>query len=296
MDLPGLGRTFIREAAGPPGAPVLFLLHGLSATGGLNWAPAFALLSREFRVVAIDHRGHGRGIRSRHFRLVDCADDVVATADQLGIDTFAAVGYSMGGPIAQLIWHRHPERVSAMVLCATSRDFRGRINERLVFTALAAVGLGLTPVPRVLSSSGVGWLVKRAISRFSEVELGSWAAGEFRHHDLRLVVEAAAALGRFSSREWIDEVDVPTAVMATTHDQLVPLRRQLKLAQHIATSVVHPIEGDHLAVVRASKQFLSALLESCREVTGSTPPQPRAQASRRLRSLPDPPSTGQAAS
>ncbi len=60
--LSGRGTTFVRELAGPAGAPTLVLLHGLAATGGLNWGPSFGPLSRVFRVVAIDHRGHGRGI------------------------------------------------------------------------------------------------------------------------------------------------------------------------------------------------------------------------------------------
>ena len=40
--LPGRGRTFVRELAGPPGAPVLMLLHGWTATGSLNWSATIA--------------------------------------------------------------------------------------------------------------------------------------------------------------------------------------------------------------------------------------------------------------
>ncbi len=36
LDLPGRGRTFIRDVEGPPGAPVLMLLHGWTATADLN--------------------------------------------------------------------------------------------------------------------------------------------------------------------------------------------------------------------------------------------------------------------
>jgi 3-oxoadipate enol-lactonase len=94
----------VREAPGPPGAPTILLLHGLAATADLNWFRAFAPTAEHFRVVSIDHRDHGRGIRSREaFRLSACADDAVALADQLGIETFIPVGYSMGGPIAQLV-------------------------------------------------------------------------------------------------------------------------------------------------------------------------------------------------
>ena len=134
VNLPGRGTTFVRDLAGPPGAPVVVLLHGLAATADLNWSGCYATLGAHFRVVALDNRGHGRGIRARgRFRLADCADDVAAVADVLGLRTFVVVGYSMGGPIAQLVWHRHPDRVDGLVLCATSRNFRGHPRERLMF-------------------------------------------------------------------------------------------------------------------------------------------------------------------
>src|SRR5438105_8295167 len=100
VELPGRGTTFIREV-GPPDAPALFLLHGLSASADLNWFASFNSLARPYRVVALDQRGHGRGIRlrGRTFRLEDCADDVAALADVLGIEDIIPVGYSMGGAV-----------------------------------------------------------------------------------------------------------------------------------------------------------------------------------------------------
>ena len=120
LDLPGRGRTFIREVAGPPGAPTLLLLHGLGATADLNWFTAYSALGRLFHVVAMDHRGHGRGIRSRtRFRLADCADDAAAVCDALGISSVVAVGYSMGGPISQLLWRRHRDVHMRLMLLGT---------------------------------------------------------------------------------------------------------------------------------------------------------------------------------
>src|SRR5205085_6777031 len=76
VELPGRGTTFVRELDGPPGAPVLLLLHGWTASSDLNWFGAYDALGHAHRVIALDHRGHGRGIRSaRWFRLEDCADD-----------------------------------------------------------------------------------------------------------------------------------------------------------------------------------------------------------------------------
>ena len=45
VELPGRGTTFIREVEGPPGAPTVLLLHGLMASGGLNWYQAFEPLA-----------------------------------------------------------------------------------------------------------------------------------------------------------------------------------------------------------------------------------------------------------
>ncbi len=267
MDLPGRGRTFVRETPGPPGAPVVLLLHGLSATGGTNWATTFAPLGHRYRVIAVDHRGHGRGMRCDHFRLGDCADDVAALADVLGIDRFIPVGYSMGGPIAQLIWHRHPERVAGMVLCATSRDFRGRIDDRVLFLGIGGLNVGLHSLPKAFGVTGWSAIAGILAGGLVTADLRRWSAGELRGHDPRLICEAALALGGFSSRSWIDEIDIPVAVIATAHDQMVPLRRQLKLAEHIPSAVLHPIDGDHFAVTRRADQFLAALLESCDEVS-----------------------------
>ena len=255
--LPGRGTTWVREVDGPPGAPVAMLLHGLGATAALNWAPAFGPLSQSFRVVAIDHRGHGRGIRTRRFRLADCADDVVALADTLGVDRFIAVGYSMGGPIAQLAAYRHPDRVEGLVLCATSRDFRGKPAERLQFAALgmAAAVSGLLPARRTLAVPVEGAAVP-----------DTTVADELRRSDPITVLQAAEALGRFTSRAWLGSLTVPTSVVLTTRDRLVPLRRQSKLLGAIAGAVGHPVEGGHLDCAASPARFGQVVTEACEVV------------------------------
>ena len=111
----------------------LVLLHGLGMTADLNWGATYAELSRLFRVVAPDLPGHGRGVHPwPNFSLEECADHIVALADSLGIDRFIACGYSMGSLVAQLVWRRHPDRVTGLVLGATSRNFLGSPAERLV--------------------------------------------------------------------------------------------------------------------------------------------------------------------
>ncbi len=263
--LPGRGTTFIRETPGPARAPTLVLLHGLGATGGLNWRPAFDSLSRSFRVVAIDHRGHGRGISIREpFRLADCADDVAALADTLELERFVPVGYSMGGPIAQLIWHRHPDRVAGLVLCATACNFAPAERRQLAFAYSRLLKIAGWFAPRsVLRRLAQDWLAG-AMTR--DPELRSRVMAELGGSDPVAVSQAGAAVARFSSAGWISGIDVPTAVVVTEQDGLVPPERQLQMARMIQGATVHRVPGDHSVCVTRPELFVPALMEACTSV------------------------------
>lgn len=264
IDLPGRGTTFARIAQGPASAPTLLLLHGWTANADLNWFRCFAPLSRRFNVVAIDHRGHGRGIRThRPFSLSDCADDAAALVRALGLTSVIAVGYSMGGPIAQLLWRRHPEVVDGLVLCATSRNFGRSVPERAMFTGL----LGLSGVAKVTPAALRRQVAGRIFgSRFEQSPLGAWLAEELKRNDPSTVLQAGWSIGRFSSADWIGDVDVPTAVLITTRDNVVSPRRQLRLAESIPGADVIRVVGDHGVCVMDPGRFVPALLDGCTRV------------------------------
>jgi len=265
--LPGRGKTFVRELKGPRGAPTLVLLHGLGVDADLNWFTSYASLAERYRVLAIDHRGHGRGIRTPLFRLADCADDVVALCDLLEIRTIVPVGYSMGGPIAQLLWYRHRDRVSGMVLCATAARFVQNAGRQFA----AAMGPAVAAVARFSSRAlPHNPIVRQLIaSRMADPGLREWVASRERRTDPSAVLQAAAAVGRFSSRDWIGGVDVPTAVVITQFDRLVPRARQEELVHRIGTATEHRVLGDHAVCVTRPDLFLPVLLDGCASVTGS---------------------------
>jgi pimeloyl-ACP methyl ester carboxylesterase len=268
--LPGRGRTFVRQLAGPPGAPTLVLLHGWTATADLNWWAAYGPLAEHYRVLALDHRGHGRGIRSeRPFRLEQCADDVAALAFQLGIGRIVPVGYSMGGPIAQLLWRRHPQLVDGLVLCATSAWFMGSVRERVLVSVASGTSAvaGAVPLGRLTSAALgklTGWRGRRTP--------GWWGFEEVARHDWAQVVEAGRDTLRFDSREWVGDVDVPTAVVVTDDDTVVPTARQRDLVARIPRAGTWPVHGGHAVCTTAPHRFLPSLLAACRSVTGSTSP------------------------
>ena len=263
VELEGRGTVMVRDHGGADDAPVLVLLHGWTATADLNWFTSYAALGERYRVIAFDHRGHGTGLRTKKpFRLEDCADDVVDVATQLGIDRFVPVGYSMGGPVASLVWRRHRERVRGLVLCATAPYFAGRREERLSFLGLT----GLATVARFTPEQTRIWLTEQLYLQRKTEKWEPWAIQEAAAHDWRMVLEAGKAIGRFSSSEWIAEIDVPTSVVLTMRDQVVPIRRQAKLFEQIRDVRAFRVDGNHDAVVANADRFVPTLLRAIESV------------------------------
>jgi pimeloyl-ACP methyl ester carboxylesterase len=155
--------------------------------------------------------------------------------------------------------------VDGLVLCATSRNFSGRPRERFMF---GMVG-GAAPLARISNGRMRDRVAERLITaRVPESEsLASWMRQEFRRGDPAKIVEAAASLGRYSSHDWIGTVDVPTAVVVTTQDRLVPPHRQQKLADSIPGAFVVPVAGDHGVCVGDPSAFVPALVDACTRVT-----------------------------
>lgn len=263
VELPGRGTTRVWECAGPPGAETLVLIHGVAGTAELNWGKVFAPLGRHFRVVAADLRGHGDGIplRSR-FRLEDCADDVAALADVLDIRTFAAVGYSMGGMVAQLLYRRHASRVSRLVLCSTARNVCGSPVEQMAALVVPAMAATLQWNP-MLHLMGADFFGLGLLGRVDDPATARWARAQLSRTTLATTLSATRAVCAFTSDSWISQVDVPTAVVITARDHVVPPDRQRALARAIPGASVHHLDADHGACVNAPQMFARVLLEAC---------------------------------
>lgn len=267
VELLGRGSTYVVDVPGPPGAPVLILIHALGCTANLSWYPSFAELSEHYRVVAFDQRWHGRGVQSPKFRLDDCADDVVAVADALGIERFVVVGYSMGGAIAQLVWRRHRNRVEGLVLCATARNFAGKAIERAWFTMTKGA------MNRLGQRAEQG--VQRAFAKIVDCDgssvtaetLPKWALAEFRSTSAWSMLAVLDEIGRFDSAPWVGQVRVPTSVVVAGNDRIIPTRRQHRLAASIPLATTHEFEGNHAGMVLGAERFVPVLLEACRSVT-----------------------------
>jgi pimeloyl-ACP methyl ester carboxylesterase len=221
-------------------------------------------------VLALDLRGHGRGIRSRlPFRLEDCADDAAALIDTLELGCVTAVGYSMGGPVAQLLWKRHQGVVAGLVLCATATRFGARqeLGGPLGTLSLGA-SMALSLLPEMVRRQGMtlasrNWAANRVIP--------AWAIEEWERNEPGALIQAGLALGRFDSTGWIGTVDVPTAVVVTALDSTVSPRRQWNLARSIPGAVAFPVQGDHRVCVEQPGLFVPALMAACRRTRATEP-------------------------
>ena len=162
------------EVFGPEDGYPVVLAHGITCAIRV-WAYQIADLARDFRVIAFDHRGHGRSAvparRDRYGLDYLAADlDAVLEATLAPGERAVIAGHSMGG-IAITSWsQRYPARV---LRCA---DAVALINTT---TGDLLRDVKLLPVPRPLSASRVragGLLLKRlgAAGRRRALEVFSW--------------------------------------------------------------------------------------------------------------------------
>ncbi len=258
--VPGRGEFFLRDSGGD--GPALLLLHGWMFSADLNWALSYRTLAEAgYRVLAMDHRGHGRGLRSRRpFRLADCAADCAAVLEAEGARGATAVGYSMGGAISQLLAHDHRASVGGVVMCATSAHFSSPLMRR-TWRAMPAVRFAL-------GVGGAGaWeraLVQMGIPKGPRSE---WIAAELSRGSAADIAEAGRELGRHDARHLLPAIRQPAASVVTSRDRSVPPSLQHELASGLRATV-HEVAADHMAVAADPDGFNSALLEAIASVEG----------------------------
>jgi 3-oxoadipate enol-lactonase len=260
--VPGRGEFFVRDSGETdPARPAVLLLHGWMVTADLNWHSVYdPLVEAGYRVLAIDHRGHGRGLRAMApFRLADCAADAAAVLRELGIEQATIVGYSMGGVIAQLLVRDHPDVVGGVVLSGTCQHFQDPQTRR-VWKWMGVVGVSLGLAPRQFY---------RAWFRSARIRLDertAWLLSELMRHESRDVAEAGRELGRFDSRPWLAALRrLPTAMVLTGRDQMVAPVKQRELAAALAAEV-YEVPLNHLDVTERPDVYNPALLAAMARV------------------------------
>lgn len=142
------------------GTPVL-LIHGFAANAQIQWGAPGVIkeLAKDFQVIAIDNRGHGRSGKPHEPEKygIEMVKDAVRLLDEMKIDKAHVVGYSMGGFITNKLIATHPERLITATLggagWAQADDDRMSFLKTLADSLDAGKGIGplileLTPANR----------------------------------------------------------------------------------------------------------------------------------------------------
>ena len=166
----------------------------------------------------------------------------------------------MGGAVAQLVWRRHPDVVRGLVLAATAARFKARYNDRLSFLGLRSLGR----LARLTPAQARTWLSHQLYLERKTATWSPWAVDEAAAHDWRMILEAGGAIGAFRSGDWLGEIDVPTSVIVTMQDEVVPLRRQIQLFEAIPGARAFRVDAGHDAIVARPDRAVPVLVDACR--------------------------------
>jgi pimeloyl-ACP methyl ester carboxylesterase len=197
------------------GAPVV-LIHGLGLNGDLQWrAPGMiGFLEPDYRVIAVDQRGHGRSDKPREVGQYGTAlvEDVIRLLDHLKIERAHIVGYSLGGVVTRKLALTNPDRVISAIPAASGWI---RADDPLL-REMATVGEALErndfgPLLEALRDTGgppipgwLAWLIARGMSSLND---GPAIAEAFRGVEGLTVTEAELRGNRVPTLTLIGSMD-----------------------------------------------------------------------------------------
>ena len=118
MSTVDLGEVQLHVEDRGSGEPALLLVHGYTGSS-LDWVDSHDVLAADRRVVAYDHRGHGRSSHPSTYAIDLLVDDLLGVLDALGLDRVDLLGHSMGGVVAMRTVLDHPDRVRSLILMDT---------------------------------------------------------------------------------------------------------------------------------------------------------------------------------
>lgn len=229
--------------------PDAVLLIAGQATSRHSWRRTVEVLAPERRVLAFDHRGVGRS-ESRFptgWSTRDFARDAIAVLDTAGVERATVFGHSMGGRIAQWVAADFPERVSALVLSATTVGDPHGVPRPADATEALLTGTPAALLPLLVSPA---WLAahpdEAAAMRPQPQDLPARRA----HFGAGATHDGSTALPL---------IDAPTLVLHGEDDKLCPVGNARILADRILDSRLH-------VVPRGRHMFLDEFPETLRVV------------------------------
>lgn len=219
------------------------------------WANQVASLREHFNIVTYDMRGHGRSdVPLGSYSIDRLGTDVIELLDHLKLESVVFCGLSIGGMIGQWLAARVPERLEKLILANTSAYIGPPSNwqTRIETTQkIGLEGLWLGVVERWFSSAFIA----------AEPEVIESMRTDFISHQIDGYIGCCAAIRDADLRTLkVPESEVPTLIIAGTHDLATPPAQSYALAETYIGSCVHELNAGHISNMECADEFNSLLL------------------------------------
>jgi 3-oxoadipate enol-lactonase len=238
---------------GPRDAPVVVLSGSLGSTLEM-WRPQVAPLTERFRVIRVDHRGHGGSpVPPGPYRIADMAADVLALLDALGLERVAWCGLSMGGMVGMYLGSEAPQRLTSLTLCCTSAYYP---DPTVWKDRIAAVASGGTaPIAEPIVSR---WFTPGYAAEHPDVVAEAEAMVADTPDEGYLA--CCQALEVWDHRERLGAVTVPTLVIAGADDASAPVTPHARtIADGIPGARLEVLDAAHLATIERPDEATSLI-------------------------------------
>lgn len=240
------------------GTPVV-LVHGYPLNRSM-WDAQVSDLSKDFRIIAPDLRGHGESDAPSGVNTMDIiADDLRALLDHLNIQKVVLVGFSMGGYAAFAFQRKHANRLQALVLADTRPQSdtpegkQGRENTAQTVIKDGVTGVATATAPRMLAPTTVQGkpdVVEQVKNIMASTPVNGYVG------DLRGLAE------RPDSTTTLSQITVPTLIIVGEQDAVTPPADSEMMAKTIKNAKLVKIpNAGHLSPIEQPQAFNAALRE-----------------------------------
>jgi pimeloyl-ACP methyl ester carboxylesterase len=282
FDLPDGRELGFSETGDPAGSPVL-AFHGTPGSRRQILLPLTAEVATSVgvRLIAPDRPGYGHSTFQPGRRLADWPGDVTVLADRLGIDRFAVVGVSGGGPHALVCAALLPDRVTRAAVVSgvgplsTAADAEGMMRMNQLLSSLARrseravlpLTAVMTAVARHRPEQAIKSLMKQLpasdVAVLERPELLEAFVLESRHASATTAKATAQDMTLFA-RPWgfdLSEIVVPVDFWQGDADRNVPPAHARRQADEVKESTLHEVAGEgHFMVIGHLEEILRAVV------------------------------------
>ena len=218
------------ESVGQGPAVLLVAGRGMTVEG---WWSTVPVLARSFRVITFDNRDTGRSSpMAWPYSVAQMADDAVAVLDAAGEERAHVYGISLGSLVAQEVALRHPGRVEALVLGASSAGgFAAYMPTEFVETFFARAG-GMTVSEADWAAVPITYAEKTRRTHPERIITDIAHRANSPLPPLASLRQAAAVAGH-DAYERLNLIDAPTLVVHGEKDRVIRPANALVLAGQI---------------------------------------------------------------